>query len=242
MALLPGKEVDQSVAFRPDECGRLFHPGYLDCENGYCLHPDGYGFSAVRIDWPEVTPEMLPFMLGWYGANDVHYKTWLPDMHKSIFMHDPMKHRFFAEEDLGFGTIGVVLGEGRMLTPEILGIEDPVKADPDFVFAFGGTNKTVHGNAGPDGETIGYGTEYNYFRRKGNGIELRIRTFLNAGYIDGKYVLFDPGDNELPMLERTRLMACHNAWEYTRMGTLLPAVYSYAKENDLIPPAPNAMA
>lgn len=231
LALLPGKEVDPTITFLPENCNKLFAPGYLECENGYCVRPEGFGFSAIRVDLPEVQPEMIKFWFPWYISNPVHYRSWLPDMHLDI-QKEEKGHS--AVENLGWGAKRAVLGWGQPVSPQTFGIDNPHEFDPDFVFLLGGSNATYrpesdHHKEDPEGIC----TMVNYFRRKGSGMELRIRCWLGVGFKDGQYILEDSTD-PVPLAERVRWMACHNAWEWSRMATLLPKVYHFAQENNLI--------
>src|SRR5512135_2176023 len=41
--------IDSSKALSIAERNRLLEVGYLPCETGYCLMPDGSGFAATRV-------------------------------------------------------------------------------------------------------------------------------------------------------------------------------------------------
>ncbi len=231
MALLPGKAIDPSAAILPENVSRLFAPGYLECENGYCMLPQGFGFSAVRIDMPDVQPEMMRFWFPWYTSNTVHYKTWLPDMHVEM-CHEEQGHS--AIENLGWGAKRVVLGRSKPFSPQDFGVANPLESDPDFVMLLGGVNPVYEpGSDYFNEEPQSISTSVNYFRRKGNGMELRIRSWTGVSYRNGQYTLEKPLD-PVPLAERVRWRACHHAWEWSRMAALLPEIYQFAKENNLI--------
>ncbi len=236
-ALLPGNEIDPAIAILPEECAKLFAPGYLECENGYCVLPQGFGFSAVKIDMPEVKPEMLNFWFPWYLSSTVHYKTWLPDMHLEMRM---LERGHAATEDLGWGPELPLLGAGTMLTPADFGIDNPTDCDPDFFYFFGGANPIISPDDSLDAVPKSYLTMINYVRRKGTGLEWRVRTWIGVNYRNGEYILDTPSDDAVPLIDRVRGMACHNAWEWSRMATLLPAIYQFAQENGLEAPSPRA--
>ncbi len=230
-AFLPDNEVDPSMTIAPSEGGKLFAPGYLECENGYCCHPDGYGFSATRIEMPGVTPEMLFYFLKWFPQNPVHYKAWFPGMHKDT-VNTERGHN--SPEDLGWGIKIAVLGWGTPITPMTFGFKDPREKDPDFILCFGGTNAlsaAENGNPGTEVESVSIGM--NYFRRKGDGLELRVRNWMDIGYRDGEYFLVKSND-PVPQINRVRMLGCHNAWEWTHMAVIAPEVYKYAKEHDML--------
>ncbi len=235
-ALMPGNEIDPAIAILPEEGGKLFAPGYLECENGYCLMPQGFGFSAVKIDMPEVKPEMLQFWFPWYLSNPVHHKTWLPDLHIELYM---TPNGPFGMEDFGWGPERPLLGSGASITPETFGIDNPTDLDPDFIRFFGGANPIVSPDKDRNSDPEGFITMVNYIRKKGTGLEWRVRTWLGVSYQDGQYIPDPPSNDKPPLIERVRWVACHNAWEWSRMATLLPAIYKFAQENDLKPPAPH---
>ncbi len=233
-ALLPGNEIDPSDAILPEECNKLFAPGYLACENGYCVLPQGFGFSAVKIDMPEVRPEMLGFWFPWI-LDTVQYKAWLPDMHleSSVVMKDGNSVHV-ATENLGWGPKLPLLGAGFQLTPEIVGVPNPTECDPDFINFMGGASPIIEAGASLDSEPEGWLTMVNYVRRKGDGLEWRVRTWMGVDYENGEYIIDPPDSNAVPLIDRVRMMACHNAWEWNRMAALLPAAYHFAQENGLL--------
>ncbi len=233
-ALMPGNEMDPADAILPEDIPKLFIPGSMKVENGYCLLPQGFGYSIIKIDMPKVQPQMLPFWMGWYTSNSAHYKTWLPDMHISI---QRLEHGHIAVEDLGWGPVKPVLGAGTMFSPQLFGIENPTELDPDFAFFLGGANPYFSPEKSVDDEPDGWSLAANYVRKKGTGLEWRMISWLGVNYVDGQYVL-DENQDPIPLIERVRLLACHNAWEWNHMAVVLPEVYKFAQENDLLPPMP----
>ncbi len=235
-ALMPGNEMDPADALLPEQIPMLFTPDAVKVENGYCVLPQGFGYSIVRIDMPEVKPEMIPFWNQWFVTQPVHYKTWLPDMHLEIQL---LEKGHSAIENLGWGPVRPVLGAGIMFTPALFGIDDPKALDPDFVFFHGGSNPLLAPEKSLDEEPDAVTSSANYVRKKGTGVEWRFCSWLGVTYKDGQYILDKPMDPD-EFKERVRMLACHNVWEFSRMATLLPAIYEFAKENGLMPPAPGA--
>ncbi len=233
-ALMPGNEMDPADAILPEEIGKMFIPGAIKVENGYCLLPQGFGYSIVKIDMPKVQPQMIPFFMNWYTKSVVHYRTWLPDMHLEM---QELEKGHVAVEDLGWGPVKPVLGAGAMFSPQMFGIENPTDLDPDFVFFLGGSNPFYSPEKSMDDEPDGYTSGANYIRKKGTGVEWRMISWLGVRYVDGQYILDDNLD-EIPLLERVRMLACHNAWEWNRMGTLLPELVKFSQENGLMPEMP----
>ncbi len=179
---------------------------------------------------------MLMFWFPWYMSNSVHYKTWLPDMHIGMRKLEGLMHA--PTEDLGWGQTMPLMGAGVGMSPEKAGIDDPIKSDPDFVRFFGASTPIISPDAGLGSEPEFHLTMVNYIRRKGTGLEWRVRAWMGLSYEDGQYILDSSSDQTPPLIEKIRLAACHNAWEWNRAATLLPAVYKFAQENDLMPPMP----
>lgn len=58
------KPMDPEKAIGVDEVDRLFKVGYDEVENGWCVMPDGTGYSAVRVELPDVTAaELMQFQV-----------------------------------------------------------------------------------------------------------------------------------------------------------------------------------
>lgn len=51
--------IDPSLALPIQDKDKLLDSGYLPCERGYCVMPDGTGFVAGLTKMPGVTMEML---------------------------------------------------------------------------------------------------------------------------------------------------------------------------------------
>ena len=59
IAVLEGGPMDPSLALKIEDRNELFKPGYLPCEIGWCVMPNGTGYLANRTEMPGVTPEMF---------------------------------------------------------------------------------------------------------------------------------------------------------------------------------------
>lgn len=84
--------VDPSKALPITERNRLFEEGYLPCETGYCLMPDGSGFAAIRILMENVTPTMLDWWFNWHPLDGLRYAIWCPIAHTDISAETPQAH------------------------------------------------------------------------------------------------------------------------------------------------------
>ena len=65
---------DQVLQFK--DRNRLFEPGYLEAEAGWCILPDGTGYLANLTKMPGVTPEMIDWFFAWHGLDNLRYKIW----------------------------------------------------------------------------------------------------------------------------------------------------------------------
>ncbi len=231
LSLMPGNEVDLKDSMTPAECCKIFSPDPQPCENGFCVRPEGYGFSAVDVKLPNITMEMFMWFTKWYSSNPVNYKIWFP------FFHVDATPGQLGIENLGWGDVYIDKFAGPPCTPETFGIANPKELDPDYIMMIGGGGEILELD-GSDKEHPVYMTMINYFRRCGDGIENKVRAWMGMHYKDGEVIL-DQSDNPVSLYDRTRWMACHNAWEWSRVSTLLPEVFKYAKEiDDVTPPTP----
>ena len=73
--------IDPSKALPFQDRNRLFEPGYLEEELGYCVMPDGTGYLANLTQMPGVTAEMFDWWFAWHGLNDLRYTIWDPEDH-----------------------------------------------------------------------------------------------------------------------------------------------------------------
>ncbi len=220
-ALLPGNEIDVEQSLLPSEYGKLFHPEIELCENGYCVRPEGFGFSAIDVKFPGVKPEMFQWFTKFYTACPVNYMIWLPKFHVNA-------SAAISDEDLGWGVMKFDKVAGPPCTLETFGIENPRETDPQFMMLVGG-NISISELDGSDKDTPVKMVMINYFRNNGDGIEDRIRVWMGIHYINGE-IIHENATSPVPLVDRTRMMACHNAWEWTRCAAMLPDLYQYAIE------------
>lgn len=81
LAVLAAGPIDPSLALKIEDRNDLFKPGYLPCEIGYCVMPNGTGFLANRTEMPGVTPEMFEWWFAWHSLEDLRYRIWDPEDH-----------------------------------------------------------------------------------------------------------------------------------------------------------------
>ena len=117
LAVLAAGPIDPSLALKIEDRNDLFKPGYLPCEIGYCVMPNGTGFLANRTEMPGVTPEMFEWWFAWHSLEDLRYRIWDPEDHyyarqqmreKTLDQSLPMRERTWGTvhhvlEDIGPG-------------------------------------------------------------------------------------------------------------------------------------------
>jgi phloretin hydrolase len=216
-AIQPGKQINPSLVLAPQDMPKLIMPGTLKADNGYCVLPDGTGFSVIHTKAPGITLEMEKWWNEWITSSDYNYlnfKIGLPSLH---FMYaNP------TWEDLGWGPASVYMS--KTLKPMDLSAW-PKELNPDFLtmysydititLDFGGkpywANVAHYITLGKRGEDI--------ITCIWNGIHnsdgTPVRMINKSEQVDPEYV---------------RLLACHYAWELARKAQLLPKLYAYSKK------------
>ncbi len=73
--------IDPKYALKIEDRNKLFEPGYLDKEVGYCQMPDGSTYVANLTKMPGVTVEMFDWWFAWHGLGPLRYTLWDPYDH-----------------------------------------------------------------------------------------------------------------------------------------------------------------
>jgi phloretin hydrolase len=218
-AIQPGNEIDSAIAVAPQDIRKLLVPGFLKVDNGYCVLPDGTGFSVIHTRGPDVTLEMEQWWGTWFKSGDynyLNYKIWMPSLH--------FTHANPIWEDLGWGTSK--LYRVKSITPDVLDLPtSPKELNPDFLTLAGSAFTII-----PDapGEAPYYATLIHYTALGDDGLDVLTIVWSGIHILDGKTVRMI-GKDERVDLEYVRLFACHNAWELARKMQLLPQLYAYSK-------------
>lgn len=211
-ALRPENRKPSSWGIPAQEFERILRPEPL--ENGWCVMPDGSGFSMVTVKMPGITEEMIQFWNGWFHTADIHYKIWFPGFH--------MKHVETMIEDLGWG---MTRGEpaGFVNLKEIRLSAPPDQLDPAFY-----SNETVSGTMylleGEEEEPFA-STLAHQLTRTDTGFQMRLAAWSGIHILHGRVIR----TSDKPVApERIRLFAMHNAYEFTRMAEMLPDLWKYS--------------
>lgn len=225
----------KALAFK--DRNRLFEPGYLDEEIGYCIMPDGTGYLANCTQMPGVTTEMFDWWFAWHGLNDLRYTIWDPEDHyfartmqrgKALDPDLTLKEKYWdtthhVMENIGMGPEELFINFKR---PGDLGFDQSkigTSACSTIVCAKG------NGKGHPpfaSAETI----MCHFVREIDGGIELRTRFWMGWTYDNGKDVKALPDEFRMPPMGPMSLLL-HNIKEFTNLAALLPLVYEEEKNN-----------
>lgn len=234
---LVSKPMDPSKALNIHDRNRLFEPGYLDGEIGYCVMPDGTGYVANMTQMPGVTTEMFEWWFVWHALDNLRYTIWNPEEHgkavcqQKLRAMDPtltMREKLwdtthFVYEDIGMGLEPLVL---NFKNPKDLGY-DVEKIGTDACSTIICARGWGYGQppfATPDVIMT------HFVREIEGGIELRSRFWLGWSVKDGKVEKTLPDWSPFPILGPMGL-CLHNIKEFTHLASLLPRIYPEEKDN-----------
>lgn len=209
-------QMDPSLALPFSDLEKVFLPDAAPSVNGWCMLPDGTGFSSITTKMPEVTLEMEKWWGGWFAAPDydyLNYRTWLPGLHKS--------HAMPITENLGWGFVNISMAQPVM--PQMLGLSAaPEELDPNYI-SFMGSSGFSRPDGQPEAEPY-YIAILNCIKRLGSGLQVQTVAYSGMGWRDGTLVKLHDADPD-----KVRMFAMHNAYEFGRKAVLLPKLFEYSK-------------
>lgn len=216
---------------------RLFEPGYLEAEAGWCILPDGTGYLANLTKMPGVTPEMFDWFFAWHGLDNLRYKIWNPEDHYKAETQNRVRALdpdLTYQEKLWDTTHEITEDTG--MGPDQIVINFKYPGDCGFKAELIGTDACATLVCGK-----GYGkgqppfavppTFMTHFVREiEGGIELRSRFWMGWNYVNGKDVKVLPDGMRYPDMAAMSL-ALHNVKEFTNLAAILPSLYAEEKDN-----------
>jgi hypothetical protein len=229
--------IDPDRALPFSERNRMFDPGYMEEEVGYCVMPDGTGYVANLTPMPGVTAEMFDWWFAWHPLDNLRYKIWDPEDHYRAETMQAMKYRdqeltfrerywdttHYVVEDLGAGPQPVYLNfkyPGSMrFDMQKIGTE----ACETLVCAQS-YGEGFPPFAGPDSSMC------HMIRKIDGGVELRTRFWFGWVTEDGKDRKTLPDGFRMPPMGLAAMLL-HNIKEFTNLAVILPQVYE--KEKDI---------
>jgi hypothetical protein len=236
LAILKNGPIDPSLALPIDDRNKLFEPGYMPCEIGYCPLPDGTAYLANLTAMPEVTSEMFEWWFAWHPLDDLRYRIWDPDDHvyartlnpeRNLDQTLPMRERTWGVrhhvlEDIGAGEDELIIEFER---PSVLGYDES-RVGTKHCSAMMAAN----GHSPNPGPGAMAAVMTHFVRELDRSIELRTRFWIGNQIVNGKAVSVLPPGVRIPAEAAFGLFA-HNLKEFTNLSTLLPLLYTEEKDN-----------
>ena len=219
--------VDNSLGLHISGRNDLLNKGYLSCERGYCLMPDGTGFIAMLTKMPGISMEMIEWWFAWHGLEDLRYAIWCTDDHLGIHVRPEdlgrrldtsltLRERNWNTTDVVYEDIGMgpMLLDISFMSPEDYGYDMGRFKEPNTLGAIS-ANLSIS-------ETKTPMVTFTHIARpiKG-GIELRSRFWLGWQISDKEPVIVE---TNIPM-ELVKGLAYHCPKEYANLAAILPSVY-----------------
>ncbi|MBR4953134.1 MAG: FAD-binding protein, partial [Oscillospiraceae bacterium] len=175
---------DSSLATPPQDMNKLFDPGYLPMELGYCNLPDGTAVLANITQMPGVTPEMFDFWFAWHGTNPMCYKIWNPQQHyscKTLNMDKAMDKSLSLKERYWDTTHDIFEDVGNGPGPVMINFRNPVDIGfaPEKLKDFKGTIVCSGIEKSPS-------IMCHFLRPVEGGCELRSRFWIGYHVVNGK--------------------------------------------------------
>lgn len=216
ISVIAGRQMNPALALPFSEIERLFLPDSMPAKNGWCVLPDGTGFSVVCTNMPLVTPEMEKWWNAWFvdpAYDYLNYRIWMPGLHFSY--GSPIV------ENLGWGLVGLKIE--KLLFPNDLRLSrPPEKLDPKYIHIIACCGNCTPIDE-PDTESICY-LLIHCFKQSGKGIQIQTINYMGIKWENGVSIKVHDVDPD-----QLHLFALHSAYEYHRMSVLLPKLYTYAQ-------------
>jgi hypothetical protein len=227
---------DPAKAIGPERMNDLLNPGDLAVEIGWCNLPNGAGFIANRMIYPDVTAEMVDWWFAWHPLEDLRYRIWYPPQHGGLMLSPEGRKRILdpsiPNREKNWGVVhhvtencncGMENIDIHFLSPKDFGFDMTRWKEP-YVSTFAGgfgwavsVNKTDESITAP-------ALMCHIFRQHPKGLEHRTRFWMGYRMSNGKPELTLPPGVKVPV-EAVQGLARHNVCEFTRWGQFLPRIY-----------------
>jgi len=229
--------IDPSQALPIDRMNDLLNPGYLECETGWCVMPDGSAFIANHSMFKGVTLDMLRWWFAWHSLDDLRYKIWWPKGHFHITVDEksrekildpstPMNEKLWGMthhvvESCDAPTENIYI---NFKSPEDMGFNMD-RFDHKTMAAFGGCGVSQMINPPPGAPNHkGSAAMLHFCREVEGGVEMRSRFWIGKKILNKKPIHCLPGGVKLPFFV-AKCLARHNVMEYANLARLIPAIY-----------------
>lgn len=227
---------DPSKAIGPEQMNDLLDPGELAMEIGWCNLPNGAGFIANRMFYPDVSAEMIDWWFAWHPLEDLRYRIWYPPQHGGIMVSPEGRKRLLdASIPLAQRNWGVVhhVTENcncgmenidiHFLSPQEFGFDMSRFKEP-FVATFAGGFGWAVAVDKTDESITAPALMCHIFRETPQGLEHRTRFWMGYRLSGGKPELTLPPGIAVPAAA-VQGLARHNVCEFTRFKSFLPRIY-----------------
>jgi hypothetical protein len=230
--------IDSKDAYGPEEINRMLDVDGLrqGVEVGWCNLPNGAGYIANTILYPDVTAEMIDWWFVWHTLEDLRYRIWYPPQHAGIMLSPidrarvldpdiPMREKnwgltHYVTENCDCGMENVDIA---FRSPADMGFDMPKFNQVAATFA-GGQGWAVTVNKCDDSITAPAIMCHMFYQESGG---LRHRTRFWMGYRfneSGKPEICLPPHVAVPA-PAVQGLARHNVKEFTRYRDFLPRIY-----------------
>ena len=238
--------VDPATCLTVQDAEKLFLPGYLENELGYCIFPDGTGYAASYVFMPGVTIDMIEWYMNWQfiqppsvpkEAGNIRYKIWCPGKHWDTGGSDEDSNQRHA----GRGKYaGMSLAERSHYANDYMVHKSPIDDNEATINSASSINPIKEFRVSP--EIAKYAAEgyccgashsglfsnihyYRYNKLLG-GVELRSRYWYGWGLNENGVIVSNQANMPPQNIEEIKGCCIHNIEEYTHLASFLPQLYA----------------
>lgn len=237
MQILSQGPMDPSKALLPEDIEKMYEPGYMEVETGYCILPNSAGYVAVNNVFPGCTIEMMQWWFAWHALEQIRYRIWNPLCHPTIAVADvdreyikdpnvPLAKKsqgvvHFVVEDIGGGEQNILI---HFLDHDKMDGIDDAKLAASHQTVFGGYGIT---SGRKKGEPLDKAPAImmHFCRETDEGVEFRTRFWMGYRWNKGKPMCVLPPHVKIPEFVPMGL-AYHNVEEYSHLASILPDLYA----------------
>lgn len=236
MGILSQGPMDPSKALNPEQIEKMYEPGHMEVETGYCILDNGAGYVAVNNVFPNVTIEMMQWWFAWHPLEQIRYRIWNPCCHPTIAVADvdrdyiknpqvPLEKKsqnvvHFVVEDIGGGPQNILI---HFLDHSKMNGIDDEKLAASHQTVFGGYGiVSSRGVRAPIDKAPAI--MMHFCRETEDGVEFRTRFWIGYRWNKGIPMCVLPQGVQVPV-EVPMGLAFHNVEEYSHLASILPDLY-----------------
>lgn len=226
-AFAENHEMDPSKAILPEDLYHILESDFQP-EMGYCVLPNGIGYSCTVVQLPGATPEIYDYRLQLVFSEDMGFIVEYPGFH---FEH----YDGLCIEDNGTGKKALILD--RNYSAAELGFPGvPSEINPD-ILSVSAHDQDIVAAEGPIDPTRGKGVLILVNKRITGGIEQWWFVYSGLHIQDARTVNV-LGDNEIITAEECRRKGLHLAYESVNQLQYLPVLMEKYPNRSFSPARP----